>query len=249
MIRSSSVGQQHESPAVQFNLLHTQLNFTTGESCRWTTLAECINYSPLKRASKCWNMLGWMYSVDKVWFNNIRLHLSVLVDMVSENRTSADVEIFPMAETSSLINLSIWRSVLNFTQTVQNSDIKRSHHKSRRTHAVMQQPVQTVMLRCISAEYSQLQNRTAELRSRFSLQNNLKFLRHKTQLGSSEHLWADINCCCWKCQGGRLKLLPCYLFLLSLWGVVLLKSAHGGKTVRFLVKSIRNRRIQETDFL
>ena len=34
VIHSSSAGQQHESPAVQFNLLHTQLNFTTGGSCR-----------------------------------------------------------------------------------------------------------------------------------------------------------------------------------------------------------------------
>jgi len=31
---SSSVGQQHELPAVKFNLLRTQMNFTTGESCR-----------------------------------------------------------------------------------------------------------------------------------------------------------------------------------------------------------------------
>jgi len=52
----------------------------------------------------------------------------------------------------------------------------------------MQQPVQIAMFMCTSAQYSQLQNKTAELRPRFSLQNNLKFLRHRTQLGSGEYL-------------------------------------------------------------
>jgi len=37
----------------------------------------------------------------------------------------------------------------------------------------MQQSVQIVMRMCISAEYSQLQNKTAELHSLFSLQNRL----------------------------------------------------------------------------
>jgi len=86
VIHSSSMGQQHESSAAKFNLLHTQLNFTTGESCRWTTLLECINCTPWKWASKCWNILGWTYSVNKVWFKNIWLHLTLLVDMVSGNK-------------------------------------------------------------------------------------------------------------------------------------------------------------------
>jgi len=72
------------------------------------------------------------------------------VDMVLETEHQLTSKFFQWHEPLHYsTSLSIWRILLNFNQAAQNSDIKRSHHKIRSTHAVMQQPVQTVMLMCI----------------------------------------------------------------------------------------------------
>jgi len=49
-------------------MLHTKLNFTTGDSFGWPMMLECTNYTHWRWPFMVWNMLESHIVLKKGWF-------------------------------------------------------------------------------------------------------------------------------------------------------------------------------------
>jgi hypothetical protein len=75
-LQNSTKCMSHTAVA-SHNALYSKLNLTTGYPFCWTTLHECIDYTPWRRPFKGWNVLELHTVLIKWWFNNIWVRLSV----------------------------------------------------------------------------------------------------------------------------------------------------------------------------